>query len=309
MCQRPSTHSPNQPKHKQPQVTAAAVAGSWEQFSAVERSSERPAAPTLLPRYPPKPAARVARSPRNVQPSPRRHLASIQFFEPGNPLRPSADRHVDPGRVCGSNGVSGLTHRPHGRWGRCRDDRDTERRDEEETGRGVGGAAGRDRAGAAGQGAGPVVDRPGRAAQAADQDGARDGAQRGDDRAPRIRQARSGGGRVGQCPQRQPVEDGADRRHRSGRHRRAPGSGRHVRTADRAQAAASAVRRRRGGAVVVCQGIDHRGDLGALRRDLRGVGVQGDDLADHRQGGRGDERLVSRGRWNRSTRRCSSTRS
>ena len=28
-----------------------------------------------------------------------------------------------------------------------------------------------------------------------------------------------------------------------------------------------------------------------LRRDLRGLGQQGDDLADHRQGGRGDDRL------------------
>ena len=32
----------------------------------------------------------------------------------------------------------------------------------------------------------------------------------------------------------------------------------------------------------------------ALRRDLRRVGVEGDDLADHRQGDRGDERLVGR---------------
>ena len=30
---------------------------------------------------------------------------------------------------CRSNGVSGLTHRPPGRWEGCRDDRDTERRD------------------------------------------------------------------------------------------------------------------------------------------------------------------------------------
>ena len=39
------------------------------------------------------------------------------------------------------------------------------------------------------------------------------------------------------------------------------------------------------------KGLDHRGDLGALRRDLRRLGVEGDDLPDHRQGDRGDERL------------------
>src|SRR5258707_992057 len=41
-------------------------------------------------------------------------------------------------RDCGSKGVSGLTRRPAGRWGRCRDDRDTERRGEEEPGRAIG---------------------------------------------------------------------------------------------------------------------------------------------------------------------------
>ena len=50
--------------------------------------------------------------------------------------------------------------------------------------------------------------------------------------------------RIGQHPQRHPGEDGADRGHRPGGDRRAAGSGRHVRTADRAQAAASAVRGR-----------------------------------------------------------------
>ena len=39
------------------------------------------------------------------------------------------------------------------------------------------------------------------------------------------------------------------------------------------------------------KGLDHRRDLGALRRDLRRVGVAGDDQPDHRQGDRGDERL------------------
>ena len=52
------------------------------------------------------------------------------------------------------------------------------------------------------------------------------------------------GGRVGQHPQRHPGQDGADRGHRPGRDRRAAGSGRHVRAADRAQAAAPAVRGR-----------------------------------------------------------------
>ena len=76
------------------------------------------------------------------------------------------------------------------------------------------------------------------------------------------------------------------------RDRRAAGSGRHVRAADRAQAAAPPVRGRRDRAVAVRQGADHRGDLGALRRDLRRLGVEGDDQPDHRQGDRGDERLV-----------------
>jgi putative transposase len=56
-------------------------------------------------------------------------------------------------------------------------------------------------------------------------------------------------------------------------------------------AATAAERCRRDRAVVVCEGVDDRGDLRAFRRDLRGLGVEGDRLADHRQGGRGDERL------------------
>ena len=47
----------------------------------------------------------------------------------------------------------------------------------------------------------------------------------------------------------------------------------------------------------------------ALRRDLRRVGQQGDDLPDHRQGDRGDERLGGPAAGRRSTRRSSSTRS
>src|SRR6266571_3531720 len=57
---------------------------------------------------------------------------------------------------------------------RCRDDRDTERHDEEDQAGAVGRGAGRGRYGAPGPGAGPVPDRAGRAAEAADQDGARD---------------------------------------------------------------------------------------------------------------------------------------
>src|SRR4051812_15899144 len=87
---------------------------------------------------------------------------------------------------CPTNGVSGLTRRAVARReGLASDDDDTERRGEEED-RAVGRAAGCDRASPAGQGAGPVTDRPGRAAQAADQDRARDLVERGDDRAPRL---------------------------------------------------------------------------------------------------------------------------
>ena len=43
--------------------------------------------------------------------------------------------------------------------------------------------------------------------------------------------------------------------------------------------------------VALCQGFDHRRDQRALRRDLRSLGQQGDDLPDHRQGAGGDERL------------------
>ena len=45
------------------------------------------------------------------------------------------------------------------------------------------------------------------------------------------------------------------------------------------EAAAAAVGRGRGGAVVVRQGVDHRGDQRALRRGVRRVGVQGHRLA------------------------------
>jgi putative transposase len=55
-------------------------------------------------------------------------------------------------------------------------------------------------------------------------------------------------------------------------------------------AAAAAERGRRDRAVAVCARVDVRGDLRALRADLWGVGVEGDGLADHRQGGRGDDR-------------------
>ena len=91
--------------------------------------------------------------------------------------------------------------------------------------------------------------------------------------------------------------------------RGAPGPGRHVRAADRQEAAAAAERGRRDRAVAVCQGADDRGDQRALRRDLRRLGLEGDDLADHRPGDRGDAGLGRPGRWTRSTRRCSSTRS
>ena len=65
-----------------------------------------------------------------------------------------------------------------------------------------------------------------------------------------------------------------------------------VRAADRQEASTSADRHRRDRIVVDGQGIDDRGDRGALRRRLRGHGVQGHHLPDHRQGGRGDGRVV-----------------
>ena len=39
------------------------------------------------------------------------------------------------------------------------------------------------------------------------------------------------------------------------------------------------------------RGLTTGGGFGALCRDLRGVGVEGDDQPDHRQGARGDERV------------------
>src|SRR5262249_14395547 len=96
--------------------------------------------------------------------------------------------HVLGTGVCGSNGVSGPITPGVMAWReRCRDDRDTRRCGKQEEGQ-----AGADRgteagggAGGPGPGAGRVADRPGRAAQAADQDGAGDRAEPGDDRAPR----------------------------------------------------------------------------------------------------------------------------
>jgi putative transposase len=41
------------------------------------------------------------------------------------------------------------------------------------------------------------------------------------------------------------------------------------------------------------KGPDDRGDLGAFRGDLRRVSLEGDDLADHRQGDRGDAGLAA----------------
>ena len=86
------------------------------------------------------------------------------------------------------------------------------------------------------------------------------------------REARHPGrGRQRQHPQRHPAEDGADRRRRRGDDRGAAGPGRHVRAGHRQEAAAAPDRRRRGRDLVVRQGIDHRGDLGALRRGVRRV--------------------------------------
>jgi type III secretion system FlhB-like substrate exporter len=57
------------------------------------------------------------------------------------------------------------------------------------------------------------------------------------------------------------------------------------------EAAASADRSRPDRALPVRKRANHRGDLGALRRGLRRLGVAGDRLQDHRPGAGGDERL------------------
>src|SRR5947207_3818977 len=91
-------------------------------------------------------------------------------------------------RDCGSNGVSGPITPGVMAWReRCRDDRDTGQCGSEEEGQAgadCGAEAGRG-AGGPGPGAGRVADGPGWAAEAADQDGAGDGAESGDDRASR----------------------------------------------------------------------------------------------------------------------------
>src|SRR5262249_40887197 len=91
------------------------------------------------------------------------------------------------GGACGSNGVSGPITPGLMAWrGRGRDDRDTRRRGGQEEGKAGAdrGTAGGGGTGAPGPGAGPVADWAGWAAEAADQDGAGDGAEPGDDRAP-----------------------------------------------------------------------------------------------------------------------------
>src|SRR5215469_10778807 len=85
---------------------------------------------------------------------------------------------------------------------------------------------------------------PGRVTQAADQNGAGDGAEPGADRAPGPSEERHAGPGDGERAQRQPAQDGADRGQWPGPDRGAAGPGRHVRAADRAQAAAAAFRRR-----------------------------------------------------------------
>ncbi len=57
------------------------------------------------------------------------------------------------------------------------------------------------------------------------------------------------------------------------------------------------------------KGLTTGRDLGALRGDLRRLGLEGDGQPDHRPGHRGDASPGGPGRWMRSTRRSSSTRS
>ena len=70
------------------------------------------------------------------------------------------------------------------------------------------------------------------------------------------------------------------------------GPGRQLRAGDRAQAAAPPGLDRPDRAVADRPGVDDRGDLGALRGRLRRHGRQGHHHPDHRQGGRGDDRVV-----------------
>ena len=94
--------------------------------------------------------------------------------------------------------------------------------------------------------------------------------------------------RLGQRPERDPAEDGADRGHRARRDRRA---------GDRDGTFEPQIvkkRQRRLTGVdeivlsLVCEGVDHRGDVGHLPRST-GLGLQGDHLADHRQSDGGDD--------------------
>ena len=130
----------------------------------------------------------------------------------------------------------------------------------------------------------------------------------GADRASGLRPVRPGGAPLGELPQRDPEEDGADR-DRPDRAGGAPRPGRDLRAGDRPQAAPAAERGGRTGVFAVGQGADARGDLRASGRDLRGAGVEGDDHPDHRPGARGHERVAEPAAGPRSTRSSSSTRS
>ena len=85
------------PRPAQTQTRAGhrgSVARSWEPFNAVERSSERRAAPTRLPTAQPKLLPRVLRSPRKVQSTGRRHRAPI--FIRSRPLQSALRCHNSP---------------------------------------------------------------------------------------------------------------------------------------------------------------------------------------------------------------------
>jgi hypothetical protein len=101
---------------------------------------------------------------------------------------------------------------------------------------------------------------------------------------PRLSQERSAAWGVGERAQRVQVEDRDHGQFGAGGDRRAPRPDGPFRTADRQEASALAGRGRQDRSVAVCQGAHDRGNQRAFRRDLRGVGVERDDLEDHRSG-------------------------
>ena len=131
----------------------------------------------------------------------------------------------------------------------------------------------------------------------------------GDDRAPRLRQARRGGPQRRQLPQRHPGQDGADRRRRPGARSRCRGTG-------RARSSRSIVRKRQRrlsdvDAVVIslyAKGLT-TGEISAHFAEVYGASVSKDTVSRITDRVVEDMQAWSSGRCSRCTRRSSSTRS